>query len=45
MPYYLLTIRRPGSVAYKETGDSKHHIDAPDLAHAKVEADILIDNH
>jgi hypothetical protein len=45
MPYYLLTIRRPGSVHYKEALDSKHHLNAPDLRHALADADALLDNH
>ena len=45
MPYYLLMIRRAGSIHYKETGDSKHHLNSPDLDHAKADADFLIDNH
>ena len=45
MAYYLLTIRRDGSIHYKEAADSKHYVDAPDLVHAKVEADVVIDNH
>jgi hypothetical protein len=45
MSYYLLTIRRSGSIAYQEAADSKHYIDAPSLAHAKVEADVAIHNH
>ena len=45
MAYYLLMIRRAGSVHYKEALDSKHHLDAPSLDHAMADADALIDNH
>jgi hypothetical protein len=45
MSYYLLTILRSGSIAYQEAADSKHYIDAPDIAHAKIEADVAIHNH
>ena len=45
MAYYLLTVRRPGSVHYKEAAVSKHYIDAPDLEHAKADAEIVLDNH
>ncbi len=43
--YYLLTIRRPGSVHYKGALDSQHNLNAPDLAHALADADALLDHH
>ena len=45
MTDYLLMIRRSGSIAYVETATSKHHFQAPDLAHAKAEADVAVHNH
>ncbi len=45
MAYYLLTVHRPGSFSYKEVANAKHHIEAHSLAEAKLDADILIDNH
>lgn len=45
MAYYLLTVQQPGSRAYKEVADAKHHIEAASLDEAKAHADALIDNH
>ncbi|HYI64614.1 MAG TPA: hypothetical protein VEW71_06990 [Allosphingosinicella sp.] len=45
MAYYLLTVQLPGSRAYKEVADAKHHIEASSLDEARLDADVLIDNH
>ena len=45
MPYYLLRVTRPGSLAYKEVAEAKHHIDAHSLEEAQFAADTIIDNH
>jgi hypothetical protein len=45
MAYYLLTVHRPGSFAYKEVANAKHHIEARSLEEAKLDADIVIENH
>lgn len=45
MAYYLLTVQQPGSWSYKEVADAKHHIEAHSLDEAKLDADIIIENH
>ena len=43
MPYYLLTVQRPGAVSYREAAQAKHHIEAASLEEAKWRADEVID--
>ena len=45
MSYYLLRVSKPGSLAYKEVADARHHIDAHSLEEAELAADLIIDNH
>jgi hypothetical protein len=45
MAYYLLIVHRPGSRAYKEVANAKHHIEAHSLAEAQLDADIIVENH
>ena len=45
MPYYLLRVNQPGSLAYKAVADARHHIQAHSIEEAEGAADQIIDNH